>query len=147
MEQPQIRFQANRDMDEKEGKTFLPMVKSVLVNIAGNNTDQVILPVEAGTYVRAVAKVKTVVDGTTPTVDIGTASDADGLIANANFDCTTLNTVAESSGGIFFAAAGAVTMDVGGSGTAAGAIEVVFELYNMTQLLLNPHQTIAIAGA
>ena len=147
MEQPLIRYAASRDPNSNLGKTFLPQVKAVDVLITGNNADQVIMPVDANCFVRAFARVKTVVDGTSPTVDIGIATDADALIANSALDCETANDVAQSVGGIFFPAAGNVTMDVGGTGSEAGEIKVFLEIYDLSALIATPHNTVTIAAA
>lgn len=144
MAQPEIRYLAARDMSGNQGLTKVTQRKCVVVTITGTGADQPILSVPAGTYVRAFARIATAVDGTTPTVDIGIASDEDALIDNTAFPCATVNSVAESVGGIYFATAGAVTMDVTGTTVTAGEIEVYFELYDLADMALVPHDEITI---
>ena len=147
MNQPQARISADRDPDAIAGKGWLPVIKAVDVLVTGNNTDQVVLAVEPGTYVRCFARVKTALDGTSPTVDVGIATDPDALIANTALLAETVNDVAESVGGIFFAAAGNVTVDIGGSDTTEGEVERIFELFSFPTIMADPHGTKTIVAA
>lgn len=144
MDQPQFRYQAKGN--QAKGLTYMPVVKSVVVTVTAAGADIAILHVEAGTYVRCFARISDGLSGTTPTVDIGTASTADALIANTAWDEAADNAVAQSTAGIFFATAGNVTMDVGGTGTVEGEVEVFFELYNLTALAAAPDNTVTISA-
>jgi hypothetical protein len=145
MIQPKTRVAARRDPDDISGFSYQPVVKAVKVTVGATGADKELLRVDAGTYVRCAARIETVLNGTSPTVDIGTASDPDALIANSALDAETVDDVAESVGGILFAADGIVTIDIGGTSVTQGVVEVVFELYNFDDMMGDPHNEVTIS--
>jgi hypothetical protein len=141
MEQPKIRIAPLRDLTDMSGFIYAPVVKAISVTISGEDTDVPVLRVDAGTYVEVIQRVKTALDGTTPTADLGTSADEDALMDNTEIAQATANAVARCASGLFFAADGVITIDTASGDTdlTDGELELIFVLYNFDNMFLTPH--------
>lgn len=129
--QPEIRFNAAGPYGV-QGKSYLPKVILIdkLITTAEGYEDVITFP--AGTYVDDVFAVA--LDGTgntTTEISLGSTSSTQALLSA--FNPQTDNNATHSSTGLYFGAAGALRLTVGGT-AAAGQVRIAVSYFELASM-------------
>ena len=138
MEQPELRYLANRNPDDRYGKMYIPKMVVAEINVTGPDADRVVYHAEAGQFIKVTGVIVTALNGTTPTADVGIASDEDLIIDQTAWAEDTVGS--NATGNIYFSAAGNITIDTtsGNADLTAGKIMLILEIWDLTDMAGDP---------
>lgn len=146
--QPRIRFAEHFNPGDMAALAFVPKTITLTKEITGAENDDFWLAPSGVFIQQAFAYVIEALNGTTPTVSLGTDGDAEALVASTDFDISTAgnwttnvgSTNATNPEGIFLPAGDFMRVAVVGTDVTEGKVGIFIQYYEVEDMMeRGPH--------
>lgn len=146
--QPRIRFAEHFNPGDMSALAFTPKTVTITKDIDGAENDDFWLAPEGAFIQQAFAYVIEALNGTSPTVSLGTDGDAEALIASTDFDISTAGNWATNIGstnatnpeGLFLPSGDFLRIAVVGTDVTSGKVGIFVQYYEVEDMIdRGPH--------